>query len=323
MVIPQPIAPTIQPNLVRFANGFDHTLLGSGSLFLKGQCLLVLADCMDWLQTLPDACIHAVVTDPPYGVKEFHHVEIEKKNAGVGGIWRLPPAFDGSNRAPLPRFTALTPTERQEIFDFFKKWTVQLNRVLVPGAHVFLAGNAFLSQLVFSAIVEGGLEFRGEVIRLVRTFRGGDKPKNHEEEFPDVCTLPRGCYEPWGLFRKSLPKKMKVGECLREYGTGALRRIDDESPFEDVIESGRTSAKERAIADHPSLKPQAFMRKIVYASLPLGKGVVLDPFAGSGSTCAAANFYGYDNIGIERHPDFYQIAVNAIPKLTKLPLQKD
>ena len=42
------------------------------------------------------------------------------------------------------------------------------------------------------------------------------------------------------------------------------------------------AAREREIADHPSIKPQSFLRRIVYAALPLGEGMVADPFMGSG-----------------------------------------
>ena len=70
-----------------------------------------------------------------------------------------------------------------------------------------------MSQLVFSSLIEEGLEFRTEIIRLVQTLRGGDRPKLGEKDFPDVCSLPRGGYEPWGLFRKPLPKGMTVRLC--------------------------------------------------------------------------------------------------------------
>ncbi|MFN4294857.1 MAG: site-specific DNA-methyltransferase, partial [Thermoflexales bacterium] len=154
-------------------------------------------------------------------------------------------------------------------------------RVLRPGAHVFLASNVYLSQIVFAALANAGLEFRGQVVRLVRTLRGGDRPKNAEDEFPDVCSMPRGCYEPWGIFRKPIPEGMTVSECLRRFQTGGLRRKPNGNPFEDVIESERTPQKERAIAGHPSLKPQSFLRQIVYVALPLGEGIVLDPFKGA------------------------------------------
>jgi site-specific DNA-methyltransferase (adenine-specific) len=204
---------------------------------IVGHSLIVHADCFEWLQRIPEESCHAVVTDPPYGVKEYELTQIEKRSAGKGGIWRIPPAFDGSVRSPLPRFTALTNKEREILREFFVLWGRTLLPALRPGAHVFIASNSFLSQMVFTALVEGGLEFRGEIVRLVRTLRGGDRPKNAEQEFPDVSSLPRGGYEPWGLLRKPMPTGMKVSDCLREYGTGGLRRKPDGGPFSDVIPS--------------------------------------------------------------------------------------
>lgn len=75
-------------------------------------------------------------------------------------------------------------------------------------------------------------------------------------------------------------------------------------PFSDVILSGRTPQQEKRIAPHPSLKPQAFLRQIVHTALPLGTGVIADPFAGSGSTIAAAEAVGLSAIGPERYLDY-------------------
>lgn len=277
--------------------------------------LIVHADCFEWLGRIPANSIHAIVTDPPYGVKEYNLDQIEKRTNGHGGIWRIPPSFDGHNRAPLPRFTALNQKERDTISFFFYEWGKLALRALRPGGHVFIASNAILSQLVFSAIVEGGLEFRGQIIRLVRTFRGGDRPKNAEDEFPGVCSMPRSGYEPWGLFRKPIPLGMTVGDCLREFGTGGLRRVSDEQPFSDVILSERTPQRERQIANHPSLKPQSFLRKVVYAALPVGTGIIADPFMGSGSTVAAAEAVGLQCVGVERFMDYYEMSKMAIPRL--------
>ncbi len=142
---------------------------------------------------------------------------------------------------------------------------------------------------MFTALSEARFEFRGQMIRLVRTLRSGDRPKHAEAEFADVYSLPRGCYEPWGLFRKPLPPSMTVGD----YQTGGLRRYPDGTPFANVIESERTPQRERVLADHPSLKPQSFLRQIVYAALPLGTEVILDPCMSSGSTITAALAVGY------------------------------
>lgn len=284
--------------------------------FSRGR--IVHADCFEWLSRLPEDSLHAVVTDPPYGVREYDDHELEKRAAGKGGIWRLPPAFDGSIRAPLPRFTALDAKDRKRLLQFFVDWSRLTVRALKPGGHVLIATNAFIAALLYEALAQGGLEFRGQIIRQVRTLRGGDRPKNAEEEFPDVSSLPRGCYEPWGLFRKPLPAKMTVGECLRQFQTGGLRRLPDGNPFEDVILSERTPKQEREIADHPSLKPQSFMRHMVYAALPLGKGVIADPFVGSGATIAAAEAMGIHAIGSERNLDYFNMAKSAVPQLAAI-----
>lgn len=131
--------------------------------------------------------------------------------------------------------------------------------------------------------------------------------------------MPKGCYEPWGLFRKSMGK-LTVSECLRNWQTGGLRRISDEKPFEDLIQSERTPRKERNIADHPSLKPQSFMRRIVHASLPLGTGIVVDPFMGSGSTIAACEAIGVHGIGVERFKDYFELASESIPRLQAIEI---
>jgi DNA modification methylase len=277
---------------------------------------LHLAECLEWMDARPANTIHAIVTDPPYGLKEYSRTEKEKLRKGRGGVWRIPPSFDGCTRSPLPRFTILSDDERASLGEFFSKFARRALRVLVPGGHLFIATNPLLSNLVYLPLMQSGFEKRGEIIRLVQTLRGGDRPKNAHEEFPEVTVMPRSAWEPWGLFRK--PCDGRVQDNLRKWKTGGLRRVSMDAPFSDVILSAPTRAEERSISPHPSLKPQAFMRQIVRASLPLGKGVVLDPFMGGGSTIAAALSVGYESIGLEHDPAFFQMAVAGIPGLAAL-----
>ena len=167
---------------------------------------------------------------------------------------------------------------------------------------------------------DAGFERRGEIIRTVTTLRGGDRPKGAEQEYSNMSVIPKGVWEPWGLYRKPLSEKT-VAENLKVWKAGALRRETSEIPFSDLITSEKTPQAERKIAPHPSIKPQSFMRKIVYASLPFGLGTVLDPFAGSGATLAAADFWGYESIGIEKDQKFFEMAQTAIPLLKELYLQ--
>jgi len=288
-------------------------LKASGRNFAHGRAKLFEADCLNWLGKQPPNSVHAVVTDPPYGLVEYTEIEQEKLRAGRGGIWRRPPSFDGSKRAPLPRFTVLKQTDLDALEQFFAAWAARLIPVLVPGANVVVATNPLLSYIVSNALARSGLERRGELARLVMTMRGGDRPKDAHVEFADVSVMPRSMWEPWLVFRKSLDGR--VQDNLRKWGTGGFRRISAERPFSDVIESAPTRATERTLAPHPSLKPQAFLRQVVRGVLPLGNGIVLDPFAGAGSTLAACEVVGYESIGIEKDPKYFGVAVAAIPKL--------
>jgi site-specific DNA-methyltransferase (adenine-specific) len=236
--------------------------------------------------------------------------------AGKGGVRRTPPSFDGAKRMGLPRFTDLNVSDIAALRPFIETFAQLALRVLVPGGHVVIAANPLLSQYVYGPMMEAGFEKRDEIIRLVQTLRGGDRPKNAHEEFPGVSVMPRSAWEPWGLFRK--PIEGRVQDNLRRWGTGSLRRVSADKPFADVIQSSPTRVEERRIALHPSLKPQAFMRQLVVAALPPGQGAILDPFMGSGSTIAAAQAVGYQSIGIERDPIYFRVAEHAIPELARL-----
>jgi site-specific DNA-methyltransferase (adenine-specific) len=280
-----------------------------------GRSTLFHADCFDWLEQQEDNSLHAVVTDPPYGLHEYTPEQQAKLRNGKGGVWRIPPSFDGHARSPLPRFTTLTPEQLEELRTFFFVWGRLVLPKLVPGAQVVLASNPLLSYIVSGALADAGFERRGEVIRLTMTMRGGDRPKAAHDEFPDVSVMPRSMWEPWLVYRK--PIEGRVQDNLRRWGTGGFRRPCADRPFGDVISSAPTRSAERALAPHPSLKPQAFLRQIVRAVLPLGKGLILDPFAGAGSTLAAAEAVGYESIGIEKDQHYFEMASAAIPKLTR------
>ena len=174
-----------------------------------------------------------------------------------------------------------------------------------------------LQYLVQDGMAQSGFEVRGSVMRLYRGFRGGDRPKLAEKEFSEVCVTPRGSYEPWMLFRKPIDKKT-VAQNLRKWGTGALRRVNADTPLPDVIQSGRTPNQEEAISDHPTLKPQHLLRILARSLLPLGTGTILEPFAGSGSTLAACEAVDYFSVGVESDDQYFARLSENIRYLSQL-----
>ncbi|SFN50701.1 site-specific DNA-methyltransferase (adenine-specific) [Izhakiella capsodis] len=299
----------------------ETALSGDFALAHAGDARLIHADCFDWLAQQQENRFQAVVTDPPYSLLEYSPTHTAKLRAGKGGIWRLPPSFDGRQRAPLPRFTVLNAADRENLWLFFARLAHSLHRVIVPGANVVVASNPLLCHLVASAMSSSGLELRGYLVRQVMTMRGGDRPKNAHNEFNMVSVMPRSQWEPWVLLRK--PLEGRAQDNLRRWHTGGFRRPATDKPFGDLIRSHPTPAGEKRIAPHPSLKPQGFMRQLVRAVLPLAQGEVLDPFMGAGSTLAAANAVGYRSVGVEIDADFYQMAKQSVQRLSALKLKNE
>ncbi len=209
-------------------------------------------DAFEWLSKRGEASIQALVTDPPYGIVEYTPEQLFKRRNGKGGIWRLPQNFDGHERSPMPRFTVLTSADHARITKFHNRLAPLLHKVLVPGGHVILSSQNLLSHLVIAEFVKAGFEMRGQIARIVRTLRGGDRPKGAHMTYAVTSVSPRSCWEPWLIFRK--PCDGVVRDNLRRWGTGALRRQSQDKPFSDLIYSSPARGLEREFAPHPSLK---------------------------------------------------------------------
>src|SRR5450755_432507 len=134
-------------------------------------------DAFVWLTERKPSSIHAVVTDPPFGIIEYSAEQLAKKRSGNGGIWRLPQNYDGGVRSPMPRFTVLTATDHKKIAEFHSRLAALLIRVLVPGGTVIMSSQNLLSHMVISGFIANGFELRGQIARIVKTLRGGDRPK--------------------------------------------------------------------------------------------------------------------------------------------------
>lgn len=76
----------------------------------------------------------------------------------------------------------------------------------------------------------------------------------------------------------------------------------------------KTSSKERNVGldglknVHPTIKPLALMKYLITLISPPTNALILDPFAGSGSTILAAKQLGISALGIEKQPEYCEIA---------------
>jgi hypothetical protein len=108
---------------------------------------LYQADCLEWMDRHTGIRVHAIVTDPPYGLKEYSPDEKRKLRNGRGGVWRIPPSYDGCKRSPVPRFTVLTESDLSGLKAFFVAFAA---RALKGRALVHCEQSAALASRLFA-----------------------------------------------------------------------------------------------------------------------------------------------------------------------------
>lgn len=118
--------------------------------------------------------------------------------------------------------------------------------------------------------------------------------------------------------RAGSKKKVYKNNQSRDGRYGQMNALDVEGGYDDKGGASRffyvakASKKERGDGNlHPTVKPQKLMSHLINLVTP-PNGIVLDPFMGSGSTGVAAKALGFDFIGIEREPQYFEIALGRI-----------
>lgn len=74
---------------------------------------------------------------------------------------------------------------------------------------------------------------------------------------------------------------------------------------------------------HPTVKPIKLMEYLIKLVMPPSNGLLLDPFAGSGSTIVAANRLGFEAIGIEMNEEYANIARARVSHAKQKPNQME
>lgn len=169
-------------------------------------------DCLEVLKQLPDACVEAVVTDPPAGI------------AFMGKAW------DRMKRDSM--------TELQAFQEFIREVFVEVYRVLKPGGHAVVWALPRTSHHTAMGMERAGFDIRDNGTYLFHVF-GSGFPKSHnlDGEWEGWGTALKPAVEFWILARK--PLDGTVAENVLAHGTGALNidgcRIGD---FQNKTPSG-------------------------------------------------------------------------------------
>lgn len=268
---------------------------------------LYAGECVQTMRELAEAGVRvdAVVCDPPYGL------------AMIGEAWDRPRALVSGTTS----------------------WAEAAYALAAPGAHLVCSGAAQRWHEQVPAVEAAGWKLR-QVIAGV--YWDGRAP---------TATSLRSCWEPWGVFTRqgeALSLAVEAGRipwydpaiplaagreetgasgaswanCVssRHYKSNVARsyeaHADGRWPATVYCHSRPRGLVER-LERHPYQKSLALMRWLIRLVARPGS-LVLDPFAGSGTTLLAARQEGARAIGIERESDYCQVAARRLRQLSLL-----
>lgn len=115
----------------------------------------------------------------------------------------------------------------------------------------------------------------------------------------------------------------KASRAEREAGLEGMEKKDAGTLAQDPWSQenfGNAGTGRKAANHHPTVKPVALMRYLCRLVTP-PNGLILDPFAGSGSTLIAANQEGFRYIGIEKDAGYHEIACRRVAPIEQYALQ--
>jgi DNA modification methylase len=189
------------------------------------------ADCLDVLRRMPDESVHAVVTDPPYGLSDHSPAEI---------IQALT-AWAAGDREHVPDGKGFMGREWDRFVPPPAVWDECL-RVLTPGGHLLAFAGSRTGDLMGISIRMAGFEIRDSIAWL--NAQGFAKGRNLGlalgEQWEGWNTTLKPAQEPIVVARK--PPRGTVTDTVREHGTGGLNvagcRVGDEQRINAPAQNG-------------------------------------------------------------------------------------
>lgn len=187
-----------------------------------------------------------------------------------------PPAEKYQNGGTVVAYPSFSGDSRDQrsYLAWCSLWIAECVRVLKPGGYFMAFTDWRQLPLTSDAVQAGGVFWRG----IVTWDKGRGARAPHKGYFRHQCE-----YVVWGT-------------------KGPAVQLEHDGPFDGCIQA----TVRRADKHHVTGKPTSLMRELV-RPVPPG-GLVLDPFAGSGTTGVAAILSGLRFIGIEREAAYAEIS---------------
>lgn len=259
---------------------------------------LWIGDSLEWLKTVESSSVDLVFADPPYNIKKAEWDTFESQ---------------------------------QQYVEWSLKWIEEVARILKHTGTLYICG---FSEILADLKLPASRFFQG-CRWLVWHYKnkanlGNDWGRSHESILH---------------FRKTKHYTFNIDNVRIPYGAHTLKYPDhpqaDTSQYgkngkhkgkiwtphpsgakpKDVLEIPTTCNGMHEKTPHPTQKPEELLRKIILASSDKGD-IILDPFAGSGTTLVVAEQLERQWRGCDTSLEYCQWAAERIEKVEKWPVEK-
>ena len=266
-------------------------------------------DCREILPALPAGCIDLIVTSPPYA---------DSRKNSYGGIhpddyvaWFLPIA-----------------AELRRVLKDDGSFILNIKEKVVASER-----HTYVLELILALKRQGWL-WTEEYIWHKKNCAPGKWPNRFRDSWERCLQFNKqkrfrmyqeAVMVPTGDWAKTRLRKLGHNDKIRfdsQVGSGFGKNIAnwvgrDRAYPTNVLHLATECGNKSHSAAFPKELPAWFIKLFTVAG-----DLVLDPFAGSGTTCLAAYELQRGFIGIERNADYYQFALSNMNMLTSRPLQK-
>lgn len=285
-------------------------------------------DCIDLLAKVPNDSVHLILSDIPYGigVEEWDvlHDNTNSAYLGTSPAQEKAGAVFKKRGKPINGWSEADRQIPRQYYDWCLTWASEWLRILKPGGSAIIFSGRRLSHRCISALEDVKFSYKDMLAwirpraphraqRLSVVYeRRGDKLSATTWGGWRVGNL-RPIFEPILWFTKPYKIGTTIADNVLQQGVGAfneeafVRYVDRP----DNILSIGFSPSEAGL--HPTQKPIRLMQALIELATQPGQ-VVLDPFAGSGSTLLAARNLGRKFFGYELDPQYFSTAKDRLQR---------
>lgn len=296
---------------------------------------VLLGDCREMLKSVKGDSIAACITDPPYNYefigRDWDISEIQRRLDKVKDSKTLVKNIPyGSGLAGGVRNKRWYEKNRENIVDYEKwcfEWSTEVFRVCKPGAFVVVFNSTRTIAHVQVALERAG--FYARDILVYRRSTGIPKGLNisaqmekkgvsNSEQWVRWNSAFRNEWEAIVVVQKPLVNNYL--ETLSKFGVGVMKVINSDGSFQSNILEGIPREKNEDWNIHCTVKPLKLMERLVEVFVPPGdEQIVLDPFAGSGTTLLASRNLGMSYLGVEIVPEYVEIIHQRLKSKSTTP----